>query len=110
LNYLFSTNHYQAESLKTKSNQSIVEPNSLEHFNKVKSFIEKRNGKFSLNNIMDFLSSHVKGVCNHFEGDGFKSATIYSWIAEIPRKEDPIQAWATIGSPCKSKYETYTYF
>jgi len=108
--YLFSTNHYQAESLKKYSNQTLFMPNSLERFNKVKTFLEKRNSNLTLNNIMKFISSHEKGVCNHFELDGIKIATIYSWIAEIREKGDPIQALATIGSPCKNDYERYTYF
>ncbi|MFX0105635.1 MAG: C45 family autoproteolytic acyltransferase/hydrolase [Candidatus Hodarchaeota archaeon] len=108
--YLFSTNHYQAESLKKYSNQTLISPNSLERFNKVKTFLEKRNSNFTLNNIMEFLSSHEVGVCNHFESDGIKTATIYSWIAEILEKAVPIQTWATIGSPCKNDYESYTYF
>jgi predicted choloylglycine hydrolase len=108
--YLFTTNHYQAETLKKYSNQTLISTNSLERFNKVKTFLEKRQKNFTLNNIMKFLSSHKEGVCNHFESDGIKIATIYSWIAEIHEKEDPLQTWATIGSPCKNDYETYTYF
>jgi len=108
--YLFSTNHYQAESLKKYSNQTLIPANSLERFNKVKTFLEKRNNNLTLNNIMKFLSSHEKGVCNHVEIDGRNLATLYSWLAEIREKGDPLQAWATIGSPCKNKYEIYTYF
>jgi hypothetical protein len=58
---------------------------------------------------MEFLSTHESGVCNHYKSNGLQIATIYSWIAEIREKGDPIQAWATIGSPYKNAYETYTY-
>lgn len=109
-NYLFTTNHYQAESLKKYSNQTLIPSNSLERFNKVKTFLGNNKSNLTLNNIIKFLSSHDKGVCNHFESDGIKIATIYSWIAEIRERVDPIQVWATIGSPCKNDYETYTYF
>lgn len=109
-NYLFSTNHYQAESLFEYSNPTLISPNSIERFNKVKNFLDHKENNLALNDMMKFLSSHEKGVCNHFEFDGIKVATIYSWLAEIYEKKDPIQVWATIGSPCKNDYELYTYF
>jgi len=107
--YLFSTNHYQAEALMKYSNPVLISPNSVERFNKVKTFLDNRKTNLTLNDMMEFLSSHKEGVCNHFEFDGIKAATIYSWIAEIPEKGGPIQTWATIGSPCKGKYKLYTY-
>ncbi|MFX1313723.1 MAG: C45 family autoproteolytic acyltransferase/hydrolase [Promethearchaeota archaeon] len=108
-NYLFSTNHYQAESLMKYSNPALISPNSVERFNKVKHFLDNRETNLTLNNMMQFLSSHKDGVCNHFVFEGIKIATIYSWLAEIHEKIDPIQTWATIGSPCKNSYELYTY-
>lgn len=108
--YLFSTNHYQADSLKKYSNPALISPNSLERFNKVKNLLENRKKKISMSDIMKFLSSHTEGVCNHFEFDGIKGATIYSWIAEIHENLHPIQVWATIGSPCKNTYENFIYF
>jgi len=108
--YLFSTNHYQADSLKKYSNPALISPNSLERFDKVKNFLENRKKKISMSDIMKFLSSHTEGVCNHFEFDGIKGATIYSWIAEIQENVNPIQVWATIGSPCKNTYENFIYF
>lgn len=107
---LFSTNHYQAESLKQYSNQTLIHPKSIERFNKVKAFLEKRNNNLTRNNIMEFLSSHEKGVCSHVEIEGRNIATLYSWLAEIREKGDALQAWATSGSPCKNEYEIYSFF
>ena len=108
--YLFSTNHYQAESLKRHSNPAFITPNSLTRFEKVKDFIENRKEKISVKDVMTFLSSHANGVCNHLEFEGVEIATIYSWIAEIRDHSNPIQLWSTTGSPCKNPYEQLSYF
>ncbi len=107
--YLFSTNHYQAESLKEFSDPALVFPNSLERFNKVKNFLENRKSKITKNEVIKFLSSHKEGVCNHVEFDGIKSGTIYYWITEINKESDTIQLLATIGYPCKHNYEKYIF-
>ncbi|MFW9874222.1 MAG: C45 family autoproteolytic acyltransferase/hydrolase [Candidatus Thorarchaeota archaeon] len=108
-NYLFTTNHYQAASLKPFSDPALIFPNSLVRFNKVKNFLENRNSKIVMNDVIKFLSSHQEGVCNHVEFDGIKTSTIYSWITEINEKSDPIQLSATIGPPCKHNYEKYIF-
>ncbi|MFX0081577.1 MAG: C45 family autoproteolytic acyltransferase/hydrolase [Candidatus Hodarchaeota archaeon] len=108
-NYLYTTNHYQAKSLKQFSDPALVFPNSMERFNKVKNFLENRKSKIAMNDVIKFLSSHKKGVCNHIEFEGIKSGTIYSWITEINEKSDPIQLLATIGPPCKHNYEKYIF-
>ncbi|MFX1456915.1 MAG: C45 family autoproteolytic acyltransferase/hydrolase [Promethearchaeota archaeon] len=107
--YLFTTNHYQAESLKKYYDQNIKLPNSLERFNKTKTFLETRNKKFSLNDVKGFLSSHDNGVCHHYKWDGINEITIYSWVANVREERDSLQAWATTGSPCKNEYELYNF-
>lgn len=108
--YLFSTNHYQAESLKKHSNPALVMPNSLTRLEKVREFIEERKEKISLKDVMRFLGSHEKGVCNHLEAGGMKIATIYSWAAEIREDSNPIGLWATAGPPCRNEYEYLCYY
>jgi len=107
--YLFSTNHYQAKSLKQYSDPALIFPSSLERFKKVKNFLENRKDKITMNDVIKLLSSHKEGVCSHIEFDGIKSGTLYSWITEINENSDIIQLLATIGSPCKNNYEKYIY-
>lgn len=107
--YLYSTNHYQAKSLKGFSDIALEFPNSLERFDKVKNFLENRKDKIAMNDVINFLSSHKEGVCNHVEIDGIKSGTIYSWITEINKDSGIVQLMATIGSPCKQNYKEYIY-
>ena len=107
--YLYTTNHYQAKSLKQYSDPVLIFPNSLERFNKVKNFLENRKNKIAMSDIIKFLSSHKEGVCNHIEFEGIKSGTIYSWITEINKESGKIQLLATTGSPCKHNYEKYIF-
>ena len=108
--YLFTTNHYQADSLKKYTNPALIPPNSLVRFKNVRNFLKNRNKRISMNDIMKFLGSHEEGVCSHYEFEGIKGATIYSWIAEIREDSNPIQVLAAIGSPCENAYESLSYF
>ncbi|MHA1931694.1 MAG: C45 family autoproteolytic acyltransferase/hydrolase [Promethearchaeota archaeon] len=107
--YLCSTNHYQAKSLKQYSDPVLFFPNSYERFNKVKKFLENRKSKITMNEVRKFLSSHKEGVCNHieFEETKIKTSTLYSWLTEINEETEIIQLLATLGSPCKNNYEQY---
>jgi len=107
--YLYTTNHYQVKSFEQYSDPSLIPPNSVERFNKVKNFLENRKSKIALKDIIEFLKSHEEGVCNHFEFEGRKCGTIYSWVTEIDKTSDPIHLMATIGPPCKFNYEKYTF-
>lgn len=108
--FLLSTNHYQADTLKNRSNPALITANSRSRFEKVEDFIKNRGKKLSMQDVMTFLGSHEKGVCNHFKAGDMDISTIYSWIAEISGDPNPIQIWAAAGPPCKNRYEKLSYF
>jgi predicted choloylglycine hydrolase len=102
--FLYCTNHYQLEEMKKYETGNFDRSNTEQRETKIRNWRDTSE-RFSHEDVVQLLSSHNDGVCNHAEYKGIKYGTIWSWIA--PLGEDI--AYVCHGSPCRNKYMEITY-
>lgn len=103
--FMAVTNHYETESLHKYEFLNFKFSNSHERLKKIQIWYKKKNFKVSIDDIMEVLSSHDKGVCNHFDFGGETTSTLWSWIAQIGVNE----IFLCNGSPCSNQYKKMKY-
>ena len=103
-NFLYCTNHYQLGEMKKHETGDFDRSNTEERESRIKAW-RKKKGKYSYEDVKQFLSDNNEGVCNHADYQGIKYGTIWSWIA--PLGED--MAYVCHGPPCKGTYQTIRF-
>jgi hypothetical protein len=71
----------------------------------LKRWYQERGDKVGLDEIQFVLSDHESGVCNHYEAQGVKGGTIWSWIAPLGQR----RAHVCHGPPCSNDYKIIDY-
>ncbi|MBN1800027.1 MAG: hypothetical protein JW891_00885 [Candidatus Lokiarchaeota archaeon] len=99
--FLALTNHFETKSLKKFEFKNFSFPNSRERMKKINNWFQMRQSQISIDHIKNLMSNHDTGVCNHFEYEGERTSTLWSWIAEVGTS----QILLCDGSPCKTPYE-----
>jgi predicted choloylglycine hydrolase len=102
--FLYCTNHYQIHEMKKYDNGDFDRSNTEKRENTIRNW-RKSKERFGHEDVVQLLSSHEEGVCNHAEYKDIKYGTIWSWIA--PLGED--KAYVSDGPPCSNKYTEVTY-
>jgi predicted choloylglycine hydrolase len=98
--FLYSTNHYQLEEMKKYERGDFDRSNTELRENKIKHWRSNRE-IFNQEDVVQFLSGHSEGVCNHAEYKNVKYGTIWSWIAPLGKDK----AYVCHGPPCGNKYK-----
>jgi predicted choloylglycine hydrolase len=102
--FLYCTNHYQLPDMKQYEKGDFHRSNTETREDKISDWRSSKE-RFTHEDVVQLLSGHEDGVCNHAEYKGVKYGTIWSWIA--PLGED--KAYVCHGPPCNNKYMEITY-
>jgi predicted choloylglycine hydrolase len=103
-NFLYCTNHYQLQGMKQYETGEFDRSNTEQRAGKIGKWRSSKK-VFSHEDVVQFLSSHEGGVCNHAEYKGTKYGTIWSWIAPLGMDK----AYVCHGPPCSSSYTEITF-
>ena len=78
--------------------------NTEQREDKIMSWKSKKE-RFSHEDVVQLLSGHEEGVCNHADYMGIKYGTIWSWITPIGENK----AYVCHGPPCSNEYTEITF-
>ncbi len=102
--FLHCTNHYQIQEMTKYESGDFDRSNTEFRKNNITKWRNSKE-KFSHDDVVELLTGHEEGVCNHAEYQGIKYGTIWSWIAPLGGDK----AYVCHGPPCSNKYTEITY-
>jgi len=103
--FMATTNHYHDDEMKELEDPLYDYTNTHRRYANMEKWYEGSGGKIGLGDIQFVLSDHEAGVCNHYEDQGVKGGTIWSWIAPLGER----RAHVCHGPPCSNDYKIVDY-
>ncbi|MCK4701810.1 hypothetical protein KAT55_00480 [Candidatus Bathyarchaeota archaeon] len=103
--FITTTNHYHHPEMKELENPDYDYTNTHTRYTNIENWHQANPDNVTLDQIKHLLSDHDTGVCNHYEHQGVKGGTIWSWIAPLGKR----RAHVCHGPPCSNPYETIDY-
>lgn len=103
--FIASTNHYHNPEMKELENLEYDFTNTHRRYTNIERWHQANTDKVSLEEIQRILSDHETGVCNHYEDQGVRGGTIWSWIAPLGER----RAHVCHGPPCSNDYKIIDY-
>jgi predicted choloylglycine hydrolase len=103
--FIATTNHYHDEEMKGLEDPEFDFSNTHRRYGNMERWHEGNGDKIGLDEIRRMLSDHETGVCDHYEHQGVRGGTIWSWIAPLGER----RAHVCHGPPCSNDYKIIDY-
>ena len=103
--FIATTNHYHHPDMKPLENPDYDYTNTHTRYTNIENWQKANPDNVTPHQIKRLLSDHDTGVCDHYEHQGVKGGTIWSWIAPLGKRK----AHVCQGPPCSNPYQTIDY-